>query len=83
MKQTTLTAGFMVVLLATAITGFSQTDSAAATKPESFITKHSIKLDNKIIQTYPGKNIKLVSLAFIIPDRKPIKQVGGLYLYEY
>ena len=49
MKQTTLTAGFLVVLLATAITGFSQTDSAAATKPESFITKHSIKLDNKII----------------------------------
>lgn len=28
---------------------FAQADSAAATRPEKFVTKHSIKIDNKII----------------------------------
>jgi hypothetical protein len=40
------------------------------------------KLDTKIIQNYP-KGIKLVSFAFTIPDRKPTKENGGLYLYTY
>ncbi|HKC37169.1 MAG TPA: hypothetical protein VKB95_13935, partial [Chitinophagaceae bacterium] len=28
---------------------FAQTDSIAATKPEKIVTKHSIKIDNKLI----------------------------------
>jgi hypothetical protein len=27
----------------------AQTDSAAATKPEKFVTKHSVKIDNKLV----------------------------------
>jgi len=41
------TISLSIVLLACCFTGFSQTDSAAAAKPEKFVTKHSIKLDNK------------------------------------
>ena len=47
------------------------------------LQKYMKKLDNKIVQTYPGRNIKLVSLAFTIPGKKPYKQVKGLYLYHY
>ncbi len=43
------TFSLSIVLLICCFAGFSQTDSAAATKPEKFITKHSIKLDNKQI----------------------------------
>ena len=45
--------------------------------------KYMGKLDNKIVQTYPNTNVKLVSLAFTIPGKKPVKQVKGLYLYNY
>lgn len=47
------------------------------------LQKYMKKLDNKIVQTYPGQNIKLVSLAFTIPDKKPSEQQAGLYLYDY
>ena len=47
------------------------------------LQKYMSKLDKKIVQTYPGKNIKLVSLAFTVPGKKPAKQVRGLYLYQY
>jgi 16S rRNA A1518/A1519 N6-dimethyltransferase RsmA/KsgA/DIM1 with predicted DNA glycosylase/AP lyase activity len=40
------------------------------------------KLDTKIIQNYP-EGIKLVSFAFTIPDKKPKKEIKGLYLYFY
>lgn len=40
------------------------------------------KLDKHIIQKYP-KGVKLVSFAFTIPDRKPTRQINGMYLYEY
>ncbi|MBI2731675.1 MAG: carboxypeptidase [Sphingobacteriales bacterium] len=48
MKRKFTTAALLAVLLAFSITSFSQ-DSASATKPEKFVTKHSIKIDNKII----------------------------------
>lgn len=47
------------------------------------LQKYMSKLDKKIMQTYPGQNIKLVSLAFTVPDKKPAKQTKALYLYHY
>lgn len=47
------------------------------------LQKYMKKLDNKIVQTYPSHSVKLVSLAFNIPTKKPTKQVKGLYLYKY
>lgn len=47
------------------------------------LQKYMKKLDKKIVQTYAGKNIKLVSLAFTIPGKTPTKQIKGLYLYTY
>lgn len=47
------------------------------------LQKYMKKLDNKIIRSYSGKHVKLVSLAFTIPDRKPAKQAADLYLYQY
>ncbi len=40
------------------------------------------KLDKKITQS-KLKNISLVSFAFIINSKKPVKQIEGLYLYKY
>jgi hypothetical protein len=40
------------------------------------------QLDNKIIQDI-RKPVKLVSFAFYVPDRKPEKQKGSVYLYTY
>ena len=40
------------------------------------------KLDKKII-IEAQKPLKLVSFAFTIPNRKPIKQKNGLFLYRY
>lgn len=40
------------------------------------------KLDEEIQKRYNHK-IKLVSFAFTIPDKKPIKEINGMYLYEY
>lgn len=40
------------------------------------------KLDNKITQEC-SKNIKLISFAFEIPDKKMVKKTEGLFIYEY
>ena len=41
------------------------------------------KLDNEITQYANGHRIKLVSFAFKIPNKKPKKEINGMYLYEY
>ena len=41
------------------------------------------KLNNKVIQQYNNKHVKLVSYSFNIPNKKPTKIQDGLYLYEY
>lgn len=46
-------------------------------------TRFMTKLDTKIIQQYDGKKVKIVSYAFKIPNKKPIKTKEALYLYEY
>lgn len=46
------------------------------------LQKYMPKLDNKIIQEC-GKNVKLVSFAFRVPNRKPSAELQGLYLYKY
>lgn len=40
------------------------------------------KLDKKIVQQ-GNQNVKLVSFAFTVPNRKPAKENRGLYLYKY
>lgn len=47
------------------------------------LQKYMKKLDKKIVQTYPGQKIKLVSLAFTVPGKKPTKTSGAIYLYQY
>ena len=46
-------------------------------------TRFMAKLDKKVIQQYSGCNVKLVSYAFAIPGRQPVKTKDALYLYEY
>lgn len=46
------------------------------------LAKYMKKLDKKITQS-SSKKIKVVSYAFKIPNRPIIKQVNGLYLYQY
>jgi 16S rRNA A1518/A1519 N6-dimethyltransferase RsmA/KsgA/DIM1 with predicted DNA glycosylase/AP lyase activity len=40
------------------------------------------KLDTKIIQEC-DKPVKLVSFAFHVPNKRPTKKLGGMYLYVY
>ncbi len=47
------------------------------------LDNYMTKLDNKIVQEYSGKKIKLVSFAFRIPEKEPVKESKGLYLYQY
>jgi hypothetical protein len=50
------------------------------------LQKHMKKLDNKIMQWHTGKTkpVKLVSFAFTIPGKPPLKQnKHGVYMYEY
>jgi SAM-dependent methyltransferase len=47
------------------------------------LDKYMEKLHKKITQTYSGKKVKVVSLAFKIPQQKPKKTDTSLYLYEY
>jgi SAM-dependent methyltransferase len=47
------------------------------------LEKFMPKLDNKITQTYNGKNIKLVSFAFSIPGKKAVQDKNGVLLYRY
>lgn len=46
------------------------------------LPKYMKKLDKKIIQDF-SKPVKLISVAFEIPGRKPNKQKNGLFLYKY
>lgn len=46
------------------------------------LEKYMNKLDKKIIQE-TSKNVKLVSYAFEVPERKNTKKISGLFLYEY
>lgn len=46
------------------------------------LAKYMKKLDNKIIQEVKLP-VKLVSLAFRIPSKTPVKQQSGLFLYNY
>jgi SAM-dependent methyltransferase len=47
------------------------------------LAKYMKKLDKKITQTYCGKNVKLVSYAFVVPGKKYSKAKDALYLYRY
>lgn len=49
------------------------------------LDKYMTKLDTKIVQQQrqQGKKIVLLSFTFQVPDRRPDRQNGGLYLYEY
>lgn len=46
------------------------------------LDKYMKKLDKKIVQ-YKYKPVKLVSFAFQVAGRQPIRSNQGLYLYEY
>lgn len=46
------------------------------------LDRYMVKLDKKIIQEY-SQPVKLVSFAFQVPGRKPLRQKQGLYLYWY
>lgn len=47
------------------------------------LDRYMKKLDKKIIQNYPEQMVKVASYTFKIPDKKPIKESNGVYLYEY
>jgi len=46
------------------------------------LQKYMQKLDKKIIQEN-CKNIKLVSYAFTVPGKRPLKEKKGMFLYTY
>ncbi|MES2971501.1 MAG: hypothetical protein V4702_04215 [Patescibacteria group bacterium] len=46
------------------------------------LNQYMEKLNNKIEQEIT-KPVKLVSFAFAIPGKKPVKELNGLMLYEY
>lgn len=46
-------------------------------------TRFMKKLDTKITQQQCGKKVKVVSYAFKIPNKKVVKNVNALFLYEY
>lgn len=46
------------------------------------LNRYMTKLDKKIVQDF-SKPVKLVSFAFEIPGKKPIKTKKGLRLYQY
>ena len=47
------------------------------------LNPYMTKLDTRLIQESKDKNIKLVSFAFQIPDKKPKKEINGMFLYKY
>ena len=47
------------------------------------LDKYMKKLDNKIMQTYAPGRVRLVSFAFKVPGKKPVKSSRGLFLYQY
>lgn len=46
------------------------------------LPKYMERLDKKITQEF-SKPVKLISVAFEIPNKRPNGQKNGLYLYEY
>lgn len=46
------------------------------------LQKYMLKLDNKVMQL-SHKPVKVISFAFTIPDKKPLRQDQALSLYEY
>lgn len=48
-------------------------------------TRFMHKLDTKLVSEYTsnGKHVLLASYAFTIPNKKPIKELGALFLYKY
>lgn len=47
------------------------------------LDRYMEKLDKKIVQNYPEQKVKLASYAFKIPNKEPIAQKRGVFLYEY
>ncbi len=46
------------------------------------LPKYMSKLDKKVIQDYK-QGVKVVSFAFMIPEKTVTKQLDGVYLYKY
>jgi 16S rRNA A1518/A1519 N6-dimethyltransferase RsmA/KsgA/DIM1 with predicted DNA glycosylase/AP lyase activity len=46
------------------------------------LPKYMPKLDN-VIMRKASKPVKLVSFAFVIPEKQAVKQKAGVYLYHY
>ena len=46
------------------------------------LPRYMEKLHKKCVQ-YDQKPVKLVSFAFEVPDKKPVRKKAGLYLYVY
>jgi SAM-dependent methyltransferase len=46
------------------------------------LPRYMAKLDQQIVG-WPHKPVKLVSFAFAIPSRQPVKVLDGVYLYRY
>lgn len=46
------------------------------------LPRYMEKLDKKVIQ-YSHRPVRVVSFAFAIPNKKPIKSSKGVFLYEY
>ncbi len=47
------------------------------------LDRYMKKLDKKIIQQYSERSIKLTSIAFKVPGKKPVKVRHGVFLYQY
>ena len=48
-----------------------------------FLIGHYMEKLDKFIDGQPHKKLRVVSHAFEIPGKKPIKKRGALFLYEY
>lgn len=47
------------------------------------IARHMTKLDRHIGQWRTGRPVRLVSVAFVVPGKKPADVKDGVYLYNY
>ncbi|HSX17149.1 MAG TPA: class I SAM-dependent methyltransferase [Patescibacteria group bacterium] len=48
-----------------------------------FIIQYQMRRLDKRIEEWHTKPVRVASFAFQIPDKTPIDQEGGVYLYEY
>jgi len=48
-----------------------------------FIIQYQMRRLDKRIEEWHTKPVRVASFAFQIPDRTPIDQIAGVYLYEY